>query len=174
MNQEFLHLKKLSMTYTENSEISIGLDESVSEAEKELKSLQDKKQDLLLRSQDKQTTIRDISKRIKFFNENASCPVCDQAISDGHKHEILKSTQETHDEGKIALKEIGIEGQGVESKIKTQTSVLSTLRDKMHKLTSNSKEISKLQKDISEYQKFLEKDVSADLQKANKDLSDIR
>jgi len=159
---------------TENSEISIGLDESVSEAEKELKSLQDKKQDLLLRSQDKQTTIRDISKRIKFFNENASCPVCDQAISDGHKHEILKSTQETHDEGKIALKEIGIEGQGVESKIKTQTSVLSTLRDKMHKLTSNSKEISKLQKDISEYQKFLEKDVSADLQKANKDLSDIK
>jgi len=158
----------------ENSQLSVGLDESVSEAEKGLGSLQDKRQNLLLRSQDKRTSIRNLEERINFFEENESCPVCDQTISDGHKHEILLSTQTDRDRGKAALKEIGVEGQGVESEIEQQTSILSALRDKVHKLTSNSQEISRLQKDISDNQKFLEKDVSADLDKANKDLAAIK
>ena len=154
-----------------NSELSIGLDESVSASEERLRSLQDRKQDLLLRSQDRQTRLSHVSKRITFFEENEACPVCDQAISDGHKHEILRTTKESQDRGKAALKQIGVEGQGVESEIKEQTSILSTLRDRVHQLTSNSQEISKLQKDIAEYQKFLDKEVSVDLDKAKEDLS---
>tara|TARA_B100000902_G_scaffold53232_2_gene59968 strand:+ start:18616 stop:20328 length:1713 start_codon:yes stop_codon:yes gene_type:complete len=153
-----------------NSELSVGLDESVSEADERLRSLQDRKQDLLLRSQDRQTRLGDIGKRITFFEENETCPVCDQAISDGHKHEILQSTKESQDRGKAALKQIGVEGQGVESEIKEQTSVLSTLRDRVHQLTTNSQEISKLQRDIVEYQKFLDKEVSVDLDKAKLEL----
>ena len=158
----------------ENSKLSVGLDESVSEAEQGLQLLQDRRQDLLLRSQDKRTSIRNLEERITFFEENESCPVCDQAISDGHKSEILATTEGEKDRGKAALKEIGVEGQGVESEIEQQTSVLSALRDKVHKLTANSQEISRLQKDISDNQKFLEKDVSADLDKANKDLAAIK
>ena len=154
-----------------NSELSIGLDEHVSASEERLRSLQDRKQDLLLRSQDRQTRLSHVSKRISFFEENEACPVCDQAISDGHKHEILLTTKESQNRGKAALKQIGVEGQGVESEIKEQTSILSTLRDRVHQLTSNSQEISKLQKDIAEYQKFLDKEVSVDLNKAKEDLS---
>ena len=158
----------------ENSELSLGLDESVSQAEQGLQLLQNRKQDLLLRSQDRKSSIRDLEKRISFFNENATCPVCDQSISDDHKHEILETTKGEKDQSKTALKQIGVEGQGVESEITEQTGVLSTLRDRVHKLTTNSQEISRLQKDISDNQKFLEKDVSADLQKANNDLADIK
>jgi DNA repair exonuclease SbcCD ATPase subunit len=158
----------------ENSELSLGLDESVSQAEQGLQLLQNRKQDLLLRSQDRKSSIRDLEKRISFFNENATCPVCDQSISDDHKHEILETTKGEKDQSKTALKQIGVEGQGVESEITEQTGVLSTLRDRVHKLTANSQEISRLQKDISDNQKFLEKDVSADLQKANNDLADIK
>ena len=153
-----------------NSELSVGLDESVSEADERLRSLQDRKQDLLLRSQDRQTRLSHVGKRITFFEENETCPVCDQAISDGHKHEILQSTKESQDRGKAALKQIGVEGQGVESEIKEQTSVLSTLRDRVHQLTTNSQEISKLQRDVVEFQKFLDKEVSVDLDKAKLEL----
>ena len=166
--------KLIDELQNENSELSLGLDESVSQAEQGLRLLQDRKQDLPLRSQDRKSSIRDLEKRITFFSENATCPVCDQAISDGHKHEILETTKGEKDRWKAALKQIGVEGQGVESEIAEQTSVLSTLRDRVHKLTSNSQEISRLQKDISENQKFLEKDISADLQKANSDLADIK
>ena len=158
----------------ENSELSLGLDADLSEADERLRSLQNRKQDLLLRGQDRQSTIRDLEKRITFFDENESCPVCDQAISDGHKHEILRTTKESRDRGKAALKQIGEEGQGVESEIAEQTSLLSTLRDRVHKLTANSKEISRINTTIVDYQKHIEKEVNVDLNNANKDLSNLR
>jgi len=155
----------------ENSELSLGLDESVSEAEQRLGLLQDRKQSLLLRGQDRQSTIRDLEKRITFFEENESCPVCDQTISDSHKTEILLSTQTDRDRWKAEIKEIGTEGQGVESEISEQTSLLSTLRDRVHKLTSNSKEISKLQETISDYRTHIEKKIGTDLTEARTDLT---
>ncbi len=158
----------------ENSELSVGLDESVSQAEQGLQLLQDRKQDLLLRSQDRKSSIRDLEKRIAFFSENESCPVCDQAISDGHKHEILATTEGEKNRWKSTLKQIGVEGQGVESEIAVQTGLLSTLRDRVHKLTSNSKEIATYQDQIRSYQKHIEKEVGADLEKANKDLAVIK
>jgi len=157
-----------------NSELSVGLDESVSETEQRLRLLQDRKQDLLLRSQDRQTRLGDIGKRITFFEENEACPVCDQAISDGHKHEILATTEGEKNRWKSTLKQIGVEGQGVESEIAVQTGLLSTLRDRVHKLTSNSKEIATYQDQIRSYQKHIEKEVGADLEKANKDLAVIK
>ena len=158
----------------ENSQLSVGLDESVSQAEQGLQLLQDRKQDLLLRSQDRKSSIRDLEKRIAFFSENESCPVCDQAISDGHKHEILATTEGEKNRWKSTLKQIGVEGQGVESEIAVQTGLLSTLRDRVHKLTSNSKEIATYQDQIRSYQKHIEKEVGADLEKANKDLAVIK
>jgi DNA repair exonuclease SbcCD ATPase subunit len=154
----------------ENSELSLGLDADISESEQRLQSLQDKKQSLMLRGQDRQSTIRDLEKRITFFEENEACPVCDQTISDGHKHEILLSTQTDRDRWKAEIKEIGTEGQGVESEISEQTSILSTLRDRVHKLTANSKEISKLQATISDYRSHIEKEISTDLTEARADL----
>ena len=154
----------------ENSELSLGIDESVSEAEQGLKLLQDRKQSLLLRGQDRQSTIRDLEKRITFFEENESCPVCDQAISDGHKHAILLSTQEDRDRRKAEIKQIGTEGFAVESEIDQQAGLLSTLRDRVHKLTANSKEISKLQATISDYRSHIEKEIGTDLTQARTDL----
>ena len=155
----------------ENSELSLGLDESVSEAEQGLKLLQDRKQSLLLRGQDRQSSIRDLEKRITFFEENESCPVCDQAISDGHKHAILLSTQEDRDRRKAEIKQIGTEGFAVESEIEQQTGLLSTLRDRVHKLTANSKEISSLNATISDYRSHIEKEIGTDLTQARADLT---
>jgi|TARA_B100001094_G_scaffold312046_1_gene348329 hypothetical protein len=97
--------------------------------------------------------------------------VCDQAISDGHKHEILRSTKESQDRGKAALKQIGVEGQGVESQINDQTSILSTLRDRVHKITSNTREITSLNSTISDYRTHIEKEVGTDLTEARADLT---
>ena len=158
----------------ENSKLSLGLDESLSEAEKRMRLLSDRKQSLLLRGQDRQTNIRDVEKRITFFEENEACPVCDQAISDGHKHEILRTEKESQNLGKAELKQIGEEGQGVESEITEQTSLLSTLRDRVHKLTANSKEISRINTTIADYQNHIKKEVNVDLDNANKDLVDLK
>ena len=155
---------------TQNSELSVGLDESIQECEEGLRSLQDRKQSLLLGSQDKLSSIRDVEKRITFFEENGSCPVCDQTISDGHKHEILSVAEEQKRGWKSALKAIGEEGTEVEEKISKQNELLSALRDRISQLNQNNREIDTLHKTIQGYQQSIEKDVSADLTNAKSDL----
>ena len=158
----------------ENSELSMGLEESIRETEDRLQSLQDRKQSLLLGSQDKLSSIRDIEKRITFFQENGSCPVCDQAISDGHKHEILSVAEEQKRDRKTALKAVGEEGTQVEKKISEQTSILTGLRSRLSKLSENNREIDTLHKTIQGYQQSIEKDVSADLNNAKSDLDSMK
>jgi DNA repair exonuclease SbcCD ATPase subunit len=158
----------------ENSELSMGLEESIREAENWLQSLQDRKQSLLLGSQDKLSSIRDIEKRIAFFEENGSCPVCDQAISDGHKHEILTVAEEQKRGWKSELKGVGEEGTQVETKISEQTSVLTGFRNRLSKLSENNREIDTLHKTIQGYQQSIEKDVGADLTLAKTDREQMK
>ena len=156
-----------------NSELSLGLEESIREAEERLRTLQDRKQSLLLGSQDKLSDIRNIDERITFFEENGSCPVCDQTISDGHKHEILTAAKEQKSGWKAALKTVGEEGTQVEAQISKQNDVLATLRDRISQLNQNNREIDTLHKTIQGYRESIEKEVSADLNKAKEDLQDL-
>ena len=157
-----------------NSELSLGLEESIREAEERLRTLQDRKQSLLLGSQDKLSDIRNIDERITFFEENGSCPVCDQTISDGHKHEILTAAKEQKSGWKAALKTVGEEGTQVEAQISKQNDVLATLRDRISQLNQNNREIDTLHKTIQGYRESIEKEVSADLNKAKEDLQDLQ
>jgi len=157
----------------ENSKLSLGLDDAIKETEKRMDTLQDRRQGLLLRSQDAQTRISDIDTRISFFEENETCPVCDQALADGHKRSILSQCEEEKDRNKTTLKSIGKEGTGVEAEIAETSGILLSLRDKVSKLSENNREISSLQRNIADYRKYLDKDVSADLNTAKKELTDL-
>ena len=156
-----------------NSELSLGLQEQIGETEERLSSLHDQRQNLLLGSQDRQTNISNISKRIKFFDENESCPVCDQTLSNDHKSDILQSLQEETRHHKSALKKIGEEGTGVEKKISEAGGILQSLRSKVSELGENNVKINSYQKQIKEYQSYLEKGVSADLETAQTDLKSL-
>jgi len=157
-----------------NSELSLGLEESIRVAEEGLSALHDKRQTLMLGGQDRQTNLANVKKRIKFFEENESCPVCDQAISDSHKHGILESTKQEANGIQSECRKIGAEGTEVEKEISETGSVLRALRSKVSELGENNQQISSFQKQIQEYQLHLEKDVGADLEKANADLSQIK
>ena len=155
----------------ENSELSVGLEESIRDSEEELSSLHDKRQALMLRGQDRQTTISNIRKRIKFFEENEVCSVCDQAITDTHKHVILESAKKETKELQSGLRAIGTEGTSVEEKISETGELLRALRSKVSKLNENNVKISGLQKQIKEYQLHIKKNVGADLTVAENDMS---
>ena len=157
-----------------NSKLSLGLEESIREAEEGLSALHDKRQTLMLGGQDRQTNLANVKKRIKFFEENESCPVCDQAISDGHKHEILRTAEEEANSIQSECRKIGTEGTEVEKEISETGSVLRTLRSKVSELGENNLQITAFQKQIQEYHLHLEKDVGADLEKANTDLHEIK
>ena len=158
---------------TANSELSLGLDESIRETEKRLSTLHDQRQELLLGSQDRQTNITNISKRIKFFDENEACPTCEQALSNSHKSHVLETLEGERRTHKSALKQIGETGTSVEKEIKETGLILESLRSKLSELSQNNVKITGLQKQIKEYQLYLEKGVSADLRTAELDLESL-
>ena len=156
-----------------NSKLSLGLDESIREAEERLATLHDKRQALMLGGQDRQTNLTNVRQRIKFFEENETCSVCDQAISDSHKHDILKYAKEEADQIQSECRKIGADGTKVEKEISETGGVLRTLRLKVSELSENNVQITSLQKQIKEYQLYLNKGVSADLNLAEADLKQL-
>ena len=158
----------------QNSELSMGLDESIRETEERQSALHDKRQALMLRGQDLQTRSKQIAERAMFFDKNESCPTCDQAISDSHKHDILESAKSEAKSLQSQRREVGTEGSSVEEEIDATVELLRTLRSKVSQLSENNVQISTFQKQIQEYTSYLEKDVGADLAQANKDLQEIK
>ncbi len=163
----------ISELQKQNSELSMGLEESIRETEKRLSTLHNQRQELLLRSQDRTTNITNLSKRIKFFDENETCPVCDQTLSDSHKSHVLEKIEGERRTHKSSLKQIGSEGTIVEKEIKETGRLLESLRSKVSELNQNNVKITGLTKQIKEYQSYLEKDVSADLNTAKIDLKSL-
>ena len=157
-----------------NSELSLGLDESIREAEERMETLSNQRQTLLLRGQDTQTRAKEVAKRAMFFEQNESCSVCEQAITDSHKSRILGAAKEEANAIQRERREVSEAGSTVEEEISSTSSVLRTLRSKVSELGENNVQITAFQKQIQEYQLYLEKDVGADLVKANADLANIK
>ena len=157
-----------------NNELSDGLDEDIKSTESSLNSLSDRKQDLLLKSQDIKTKMSGVGKRAKFYDENDTCQECKQTLADDLRKSNLEECKHEAKSLTSMKKSIGDQGVWVETQISETNQTLKSLRDKFTQITSNNKEISSLQKTIGEYQKFLDKEVTADLSAAQEDCETMK
>tara|TARA_B100000614_G_scaffold46310_1_gene39449 strand:- start:1073 stop:2782 length:1710 start_codon:yes stop_codon:yes gene_type:complete len=158
----------------ENSETSLGLDDKIASAEDNMKKLNDEKQDLLMKSQDIKTQMSAITKRAKFYDDNDTCPECKQdLVEDLRKKNIDECKHEAKNLASMK-KSIGEQGVKVEVQISDTSETLKDLRQLLSQITTNNKEISSLQKTIGEYQKFLDKEVVADLTAATNDCESMK
>ena len=157
-----------------NSEASVDLDSKIETAENALKTLNDEKQDLLLRSQDIKTQMGAITKRAKFYDENDTCPECQQTLVDDLRKKNIDECKHEARGLASSKKAIGERGVGVEAQISLVTEDLKDLRLQVSEIANNNKEISSLQKTIGEYQKFLDKEVVADLTAATNDCESMK
>ncbi len=157
-----------------NNVLSTGLEESIGKTEERHSTLSDKRQGLMLRGQDRQTNLSNVRQRITFFEENEVCSVCDQTISDSHKHDILNDAKEEANSIQSECRTIGTEGSSVEKEINENGLLLQSLRSKVSQLGENNREISTLQEQIRQYQKSLDKEVSADLTSAKTDRDEMK
>ena len=157
-----------------NSEASVDLDSKIETAENALKTLNDEKQDLLLRSQDIKTQMGAITKRAKFYDENDTCPECQQTLVDDLRKKNIDECKHEARGLASSKKAIGERGVGVEAQISLVTEDLKDLRLQVSEIANNNKEISSLQKTIGEYQRFLDKEVVADLTAATSDCESMK
>ena len=158
----------------ENSVLSMGLEESLRSAEERMETLSDQRQTLMLRGQDVSTKSKEVAKRAMFFEKNEVCSVCDQTISDDHKHEILGAAKEEARSLQSQRTKISEEGGKVEEAISETSDLLRTLRSKVSQLGENNREISALQNQIQEYQSAIDNQVGADLESARVEREEMK
>ena len=158
----------------ENSVLSMGLEESLRSAEERMETLSNQRQTLMLRGQDVSTKSKEVAKRAMFFEKNEVCSVCDQTISDDHKHEILGAAKEEARSLQSQRTKISEEGGKVEEAIGETSDLLRTLRSKVSQLGENNREISALQNQIQEYQSAIDNQVGADLESARVEREEMK
>ena len=158
----------------ENNTLSEGLDDAIKANEESLKKFHDRRQVLLLDSQDIRTKMSTVAKRAKFYETQTTCPECSSEITGELRDHNLSECKAEAKSLKSTSKSLGEEGVVLENKIHEVTEIAKELRTKLNKLTDNNKDISSLQRSITEYQKFIDKEVAADLTEAKKDLEGMR
>jgi DNA repair exonuclease SbcCD ATPase subunit len=158
---------------TQNSEYSLEI-EKVSEGLQEgLNKAHDKKQALLQYTAQFQQQIRTVVKDAKFYEDNDACPTCSQNIGEELRREKLDSARTKAKELNEAVVHASEESATVESTIGRLTNISEQIRGWTSDISSNNKEIARLQGQI----RALENDISTlssregDLGDANRKLT---
>jgi len=122
------------------------------------------------------TQIKTLVKEAKFYEDNDSCPTCDQAIGQDLKSEKIAFV-------KVSAAEVQSEKEDLQRKLSVLSSTtteinqnLDKLRAKQNKINSNNDQISLLQKEIDKIQKEINSlsGQTGDVKVAKKELTQLR
>ena len=120
--------------------------------------------------------IKNLVTESKFYNEQDTCPTCDQDITQEKKDEKIKEITSKAKELNTASKDINEQIAEVERTVASTKGRLVELQDRQSKILSNNDKISILQKEIDKIQREIEKlsGQTGDVETAEKDLTNLR
>ena len=130
----------------------------------------DKKQNLLQFSAQFKQQMATVAKEAKFYEDNETCPTCDQAISSERRDEKLTDAKSKAKELKSAMGKVAEESDQVEQAISDANDALSEIRDKQNSIHSNIQQISRLQTENRSLEEDIAGSATADLKEAENDL----
>ena len=185
INKDMIEQKRLSMEehkteitkLFENSK-DIGKNLTVQlQAEEKLQTVfMDRMADIKSAQTQNNNKIKSLVKDARFFEDNDSCPTCEQEISVDIKKikldDIKKNAAGVQSDIQSIQKEVGIaEKEGIEIKNK-----LNELRQRQQRINSNNDKISVIQKEVDKIQKEITNlsGQSGDLKGAKKELETLR
>jgi DNA repair exonuclease SbcCD ATPase subunit len=140
----------------------------------ELNQLHNRKQSLLQYNAQFKQQMAAVVKDAKFYEENETCPTCDQDIDSERREEKLSTAKSKAKELQSAMGKLAEESDQVDQTISTTNDSLSEMRDKQSSLHSNIQQITRLQNEIGDLRKDIAGSATADLKEAEKDLAEIQ
>lgn len=168
--------KKIKKLSKQNIELSSKVEELLPEHTNEMKVLNEKKNKLSSYNTQFKTQVKGIVKEAKFFEDNESCPTCEQVISDDLRKEKKDKAQFRAKELNDAMIKVAEEIESVNSEIERVNSELILIQKDQTEMYSNNKSISQFQNQIDRIQSEIDSlvDSEGDMGQANKDLDDLR
>lgn len=165
---------EISKLEIDNGDLSQEIDGKQDSIQDELNKFHDRRQSLLQYSAQFKQQMATVVKDAKFYEENETCPTCDQNIDSEVRTEKLSTSKSKARELQSAMGKLSEESTQVESSISRANDSLSEIRDKQNILHSNIQQISRLQTEIGNLKKDINGSAVADLKEAELELQRIR
>lgn len=175
-NEVKLETDQLFELQTKNAELLEYVSEHKPALEEQLKEVSRKSSKLNSFESDFKNQMKSVVKESKFFEENESCPTCEQGIVEDIKNQKLQLARDRAKELQQALEKLKDSQSEVLVEQERINEELSAVYELQIKVQSNNQSISMLQTSIQQKQKDLEslEGDSSDLSKANKEFEETK
>ena len=147
-NEIVLSEDSISSLQLENAETSDKIESLAEGLEESLKTNHNKKQTLLHYNAEFNQKIKQLVKDSKFYEENDTCPTCSQDINADLRSEKLSTAKAKASEIQKALDDVYEQSSSVESNIERLNDTSNDIRTKTSLISSNNREIVRLQGQI--------------------------
>lgn len=158
-----------------NSDASSYIEKHAEETSSRLANAHDKKQNLLQYRAQFNTQIKTVVRDTKFYEENQTCPSCEQEITEETRSRKLQEGKSKAAELQSAMSRLSEEGESLATLLDELNALSQEIKDKQTSTHVNNQTIQRLQKTITS----LEEDIvrltgrEGDLGKANQELTDM-
>ena len=167
--------EKIKSLTKQNSKLSKSIEELLPTYTDQLQALTDKKTKLTTYNTQFKTKVKAVVKESKFFEENESCPTCEQTISEDLRKEKLATTQKKAKELNQAMEMASEELSNINSKIDDVNEQISIIQKDQTEMYSNNKSISQFQNQVDNIQTAIDELVNntGNMGQANDDLEKL-
>ena len=154
----------------QNNQLSREIESRYDDIQNELNELHSKKQSLLQYNAQFKQQMAAVVKDARFYEENETCPTCDQDIDSERREEKLSTSKYKAKELQSAMSKLSEESEQVDQTILTTNDTLTKMRKKQSDLHSNIQQIDRLTNEIGDIKKDISGSATADLRQAEEDL----
>jgi len=171
-----VHKEEINKLFEQSKELGKNLTASISAEEKHSGEIVKKMSQLDSYDMNFQNKIKDLVNESRFYEENDTCPTCDQDIEEELKQAKQATIKVKASELQNAKTELSKNISELKSEQQDVANSLNTLRQKQGKINSNNDAIALLQKEVDKIQKEINglQGQTGDVSKAKKELTTLR
>ena len=156
-----------------NSDMTKELEELAPQNKIDLKESSDKKTDILHKQARLRSSIETLVKNAKFYEDNNSCPTCEQTITEEFRAKKIKLTKEEAKALSDNMTVLQNAAAEVEDKLTATNKIASKLTTIQNDITNNNKEIERLTRLVKKTLDEISSDSVKDLNEAKAELEKI-
>ena len=171
-----VHKEEINKLFEQSKELGKNLTASISAEEKHSGELVKKMSQLDSYDMNFQNKIRDLVEESRFYEDNDTCPTCDQDIEEELKETKIKSIKAKAKEIQTAKTDLAKNISEIKTEQQDVANSLNSLRQKQGKINSNNDAIALLQKEVDKIQKEINslQGQTGDVSKAKRELTLLR
>jgi DNA repair exonuclease SbcCD ATPase subunit len=171
-----IHKKDINNLFDESKSLGKNLTASISAEEKHTTEIVKKMSQLDSYDMSFNDKIKGLVEESRFYEDNDTCPTCDQDIDEELKIQKIELVKSKAQEIQKAKGDLSKNIADMRTEQQAVSNSLNSLRQKQQKINSNNDAITLIQKEVNKVQKEIDnlQGQTGDVSKAKKDLTELR